>query len=173
MSFSRKPQKRRGWDCFPDEFVTGLRGILGAEKFETLTLLAEKYRLFDQDLFAHPESFKDIDNELTKTKVAALLTSMGNELHKRHIVDDAESVFRIALTLRPEHSPARAMVAVICYDSGRLHEARKHAQQTITEMDGFAGLYKDILVPEHIGEPEALVLLRSLLQSIADEKPSE
>jgi len=42
MDFSTDPSTEKGWDCFPDEFVRGLRETLGAEKFESLTVLAEK-----------------------------------------------------------------------------------------------------------------------------------
>ncbi len=163
----------KSWGRFPIEFVKGVRQTLGAEKFDSLTLLAEKYRLFDQNLFAHPEVFEDIHDEMTNAEIAALLTSMGNELAKRHIVEDAEDIFRIALALRPKHFAASAMLAVIYYDTGRFSEAREHARRAITDMDSHAERYKDVPVPEHIADPNAIESFRLMLQSIVEGETSD
>lgn len=172
MSFFGKSEKAKGWDCFPEQFVKGVRETLGEEKFESLTLLAEKYGLFEQNLFAHPESFTDISDELTNVKIATLLTSMGCSLCDRQIIEDGEKVLLIAITLRPEHYPAHGTLALICYDSGRLLEAREHAQRAITHMDAFEERSKDIPVPQHISDPNMLASFRSLLRSIAEENAS-
>lgn len=169
----KKELSARAWDRFPVEFVKGLRETLGSEKFDSLTLLAEKYRLFDQELFAHPEFFTDIGNEITRIEVAGLLTSMGNELSRRHIVEDAEKVFRIALALRPEDFAARGMLAVICNSSGRLCEAREHAVRAMADMDSLRERFKDIDVPAHIADPDAVGHFRLLLQSISQGKVSD
>jgi len=173
MSFFGKPQKAKGWDCFPEQFVKGVRETLGTQKFESLTLLAEKYGLFDQDLFAHPKSFTDVHDELTKMEIAALLTSMGNELARHHIVEDAEEVLRIALILRPEHAAARGTLASICYSTGRFTEAKEHALRAIADMDSHAERYKDVPVPEHIADSNAIDSFRLVLQSIAESEKSD
>ena len=163
----------KGWEHFPGKFVQGLKAILGEGKFDCLTLLAEKYRLFDQDFFAHPETFTDIGNEITALEIACLLTSMGNDLCGRQILDDAEKAYRITLALRPEHFAARAMLAAICYDSDRLSEARTYAREAITDMNSHAERYKDIPVPEHIAHPNAINSFWSLLQLIAEGETSD
>ena len=170
MSFFRNLLGQKGWDRFPVQFVKSIRETLDTEKFDSLTLLAEKYHLFDQDLFAHPKYFTDVHDELTKMEIAALLTSMGNELARRQIVEDAEEVLRIALILRPEHSAARGTLASICYSTGRFIEAKEHALRAIADMDSHAERYKDLPVPEHIADPNAIDSFRSLLQLIAEGK---
>jgi len=172
MSFFDKPQKAKEWNRFPDEFVRGVREILGTQKFESLTLLAEKYDMFDQNLFAHPESFTDINDELTNVKIATFLTSLGCWLCDRQIIEDGEKVLRITITLRPEHYPAYLSLALICYNSGRLSEAREYAQRAITDMDSFEERFKDISVPQHISDPNVLASFRSLLRSISEKKES-
>ena len=169
----KKGLSTKSWERFPTKFVKSVRQTLGADNFHSLTLLAQKYRLFDQNLFAHPEVFEDIHDEMTNAEIAALLTSMGNELAKRHIVEDAEEIFRIALALRPKHFAARAMLAVICYDTARLSEAKEHARRAITDMDSHTERYKDIPVPEHIADPNAIESFRLMLQSIAEGEISE
>jgi len=161
------------WGEFSDQFVKSVRETLGAEKFDSLTLLAEKYHLFDQDLFARPESFTDIQDELTNLSIVGLLTSMGNELARHNNIEDAEEVFRLALTLRPEHSAARGSLAFICHSTGRLPEAKEHAQQAITSMDRDKERYKDIDVPKDIVEPNAIDSFRSILRAIAEENESD
>lgn len=163
----------KGWERFPIEFVKGVRETLGAEKFDSLTLLAKKYRVFNQDLFADPDSFTDIHDELTNIEITGLLTSMGNDLCRRQIVDDAEKAYRITLALCPEHFAASGMLAVICHDSGRLCEARKYAHQAITDMESHAERYKDVPVPEHLADPNAIDSFRSILQSIAEGNASD
>jgi len=102
---------------------------------------------------------------------------MGNELVRRHIIEDAEKTFQIVLSLRPEHFAARAMLAVICYDSGRLSEARKYARRAIADMDNHVEQYKDVDIPKHIFDAEyfsaAIAPFRLLLQSIAKGKVSD
>jgi len=173
MSFFRKLLRPKGWERFPVQFVKSLRQTLGAEEFDSLTLLAEKYRLFDQDLFAHPDSFSDINDELTNVQIAGLLTSMGNELYRRQIVEDAEKAYRVAIALRPEHSPARGNIAAICYDSGRVSEAKEHALRAIADMDMQRERYKDIDVPTYVADPNAMDSYRSLLQFIAEGETSD
>lgn len=173
MSFFRKLLRPKGWERFPVQFVKSLRGTLGAEKFDSLTLLAEKHHLFDQSLFAHPEDFIDIHDELTNVEIAALLTSMGNELYRRQIVEDAEKAYRIALACRPEHFVARGNLAAICYDSERVSEAKEHALRAIADMDRQREHYKDIDVPKDVAaDPNAMDSYRSLLQLIAESEKS-
>ena len=143
--------RKRG---FPDKFVKGLKEILGDEKFTSLTLLGEKYYLFDQDFFSNPHSFKDINNKMTKLLVSGFLSQMANELCNRHVLDAGEKLSQIVLTLNPKHFSAYATLALICRDSGRLPEARVYARRAITGMDSFDEGYKDIPVPEHIANPE-------------------
>jgi len=169
----REITRTKTWDRFSDEFVKSIRETLGAEKFDSLTLLAEKYHLFNHDLFAHPEAFTDIHDELTNIEIAALLTSMGNEMYRRQIVEDAEKAYRVALGCRPEHFAARGKLAVIFYDSGRLSEAREHARRAITDMDSHAERYKDVPVPEHIADPNAIESFRLMLQSIVEGETSD
>jgi len=162
--------KKNLWERFPSSFISSLKEALGAEKFESLTVLAENYNLFDQALFTHPEDFTDIYDELTNMRIAAFLTSLGDDLGRRHIIDDAEKASRIVLTLRPSHFAARAMLAQLCCSSGRLSEAKEHARRAMTDMDIHFERYKDINVPKHITDPQAVSSLRSLLQSIAEGK---
>jgi len=170
MSFFRKLLGQKGWDRFPVQFVKSIRETLGAEKFDSLTLLAEKHHLFDQDLFTHPESFTDINDELTNVEIACLLTSLGNELYRRQIIEDAEKAYRVAIALRPEHFAARGNIAAICYDSGRVSEAKEHALRAIADMDIQRERYKDIDVPKDVADPNAIDSFRSLLQLIAEGK---
>ena len=164
----------KGWERFPIEFVKGVRETLGAEKFDSLTLFAEKHHLFDQDLFANPEDFTDIHDELTNVEIACLLTSMGNELYRRQIVEDAEKAYRVAIALRPEHFAARGNIAAICYDSGRVSEAKEHALRAIADMDMQRERYKDIDVPKDVAaDPNAMDSYRSLLQLIAEREKSD
>ena len=158
---------RRGWRRFPQTFVTGLQRRLGEESFQTLTELAEKYNLFGQALFARPEHL-DIEDEADRTSVVGLLTSMGNALAKDEHFKDAETVFRIALCLLPEHSPARGSLAFICLATGRTDEARQHAARAIADIDREDELYKDIPVPEHIAPAEALNAYRDMLRRVAN-----
>lgn len=143
---------------------------MGKDNFDVLTLLAEKHHLLSQNLFAHPEEFTDIRDELTNVQVATILASMGNELYKRQIIDDAEKAYRITLALRAEHFAARGSLAAICYDSGRLSEAKEHAMRAITDMDSQAERYKDVPVPQHIADPNAMRSFRSTLQLIVEGK---
>ena len=168
MSFFRKLFRSKGWDRFPVEFVESLKEILGEEKFDSLTLLAKKHHLFEQNLFAHPENFTDIREELTNVEIACLLTSMGNELYRRQIVEDAETIHRIVITIRPDHAAARGSLAWICYDSGRDSEAKEHARKAIADMDTQTERYKDIDLPEEIAPPNATDSFRSMLQLIAE-----
>lgn len=173
MSFFRKLLRPKGWDRFPVEFVKSIRETLGTENFDSLTLLAEKHHLFDQDLFANPEDFTDIHDELTNVEIACLLTSMGNELYRRQIVEDAEKAYRVAIALRPEHFAARGNIAAICYDSGRVSEAKEHALRAIADMDMQRERYKDIDVPTYVSDPNAMDSFRSLLQLIAESEKSD
>jgi len=161
--------KKRG---FPHKFVKGLREILSDEKFISLTVLAEKYHLFDQDLFAHPKVFTDIHDELTNVKIATLLTSMASQLCQRHIVDDGEEVLQITVTLRPKHYPARMTLALLYYESGRLSEAREQARRALTDWDTFKEQYKDVPSPPEyiVGPKEYEEFFLSLMQSIAEGK---
>jgi len=162
--------KKRG---FNDEFVKGLREVLGDEKFTSLTMLGEKYYLFDQDFFSNPHSFKDINNNMTKLRVSGFLSHMANELCNRHILDAGEKLSQIVLTLDPKHFSAYATLALICRDSGRLGEARVYAQRAITGMDSFDEGYKDIPVPEYIANPEHITDTRNELHSILALTPDE
>ena len=169
----REITRTKTWSRFSDQFVKSLRERLGTEKFDSLTLLAEKHHLFDQDIFAHPEDFTDIHNELTNVEIACLLTSMGNELYKRQIVEDAEEAYRVVIALRPEHFAARGNIAAICYDSGRVSEAKEHALRSLADMDIQRERYKDIEMPKDFADPNAVDSYRSLLQLIAESEKSD
>ena len=162
----------RGWNRFPKTFVAGLQRSLGEELFQTLTVLAEKYDLFGQPLFARPQHL-DIEDELTRTQVVALLTSMGNELVRHHHVEDAEKTFNIALCLRPEHSAARGSLATICYCVGRIDEARKHAARAVEDMDKERERFKHVPIPEDIAPQNELDSFRNLLSRMANGEDIE
>jgi TPR repeat protein len=163
---------RNGWNRFPQPFVAGLERRLGKDDFRTLTTLAEKYGFFEQRLFANPKAL-DIDDELTRTQVAALVTSMGNALMRDQAVEDAEKAFNIALCLLPEHFPARGSLAMICYHTGRTDEARQHAAHAVADMDKHKERFKNVPIPEHIASQDELDDYRNLLAKIADGEPIE
>jgi len=169
MSIYSKIFGERGWERFPTSFVNSLKKTLGAEQFESLTVLAKKYQLFDQSLFAYPQSFNDIHNEITNIQIAGFLTSMGNELGRRNITDDAEKAFRIALTLRPEHSAAFVGLTALCYSNGRLSEAKEYARKAMADLDVVIKRHKELDIPEYISNPQDISSLREFLQSIIDQ----
>ena len=173
MSFFRKLFGPKGWDRLPLEFVESLKETLGTEKFDSLTSLAEKHNLFDQHIFARPDDLTDIHDELTNVQIACLLTSMGNELYRRQIVEDAETVYRIVIALRPDHFAARGNIAAICYDSGRDSEAKEHALRAIADMDMQRERYRDIDVPPYVSDPDSMNHFRSLLQLITESEKSD
>jgi len=168
---AQKALKKRG---FPRKFVKGLRKILGDDKFTSLTLLGEKYYLFDQDFFSKPHSFKDINHEMTKLRVTAFLLHMANELCRRQIFDAGEELAKIVLTLDPKFFTAYATLALICRDTSRFEEARKYASQAIAGMNSFDQLYKDAPTPpEYICDPQHIADLRDELNSISTQSANE
>jgi hypothetical protein len=159
--------KKRG---FSAKFVKGLREVLGDEKFSSFTLLCEKHYLFDQDFFSNPRSFDDINDDMTNLHVATFLTSVANDLCKRHILDDGEKLSQIVLTIRPKHLGAHATLALIYFETGRLSLAREHARKALSGMDSLVKEFKDASIPAdvvNLRDP-GFQHTHNLLKSISD-----
>ena len=162
----------RGWNRFPQTFVVGIQRRLGEELFQTLTMLAEKYDLFGQPLFARLQH-QDIEEELTITRVVGLLTIMGNELTKHQLVEDAEKIFNIALCLLPECSSALGGLAIIYYCTGRTDKAREHAARAVAEMEKARERFKHIPVREDIAQQDDVDYFRNILARMANGEAVE
>jgi hypothetical protein len=133
------------------------------------TALQKKYNLFDQRLFKDPEMLGD-DLDFSIMQLTSLLTSMGNELARHEHVQNAMDTFLITFYLKPDHSAARGSLSIFYYSTGNMEEAKKHAAQTVFDMDKEMGRIQEIDVTEDIALDENMNEYREMLLKLASGK---
>lgn len=135
---------KREWQLLPDSFVQQVKQKLGTDKFTSLTDLSRRYKLFKQ--MAENATLFGADHEAALNQVAAFLTSVGNDLGRQGVtqdpqfLDDAISVFQITLAIKPDNIAARASLVMTLHGVGRSKEAKREAQQTISDMNKLTNL---------------------------------
>lgn len=165
MSFFRRFFGKTGWDTFPLQFITDLKRVIGEDGFQSLTHLSKKYRILKHPLFLHPEYFEM--DEMTVLQLASFLTSMGNELGRHQHFSDAETAFRIALSIKQDHFAARCSLAVTLACTQRHEEAKREAVKALKDFDAFIERVRDREVPAEWKEtPESQAEFRQTMQDI-------
>ena len=128
-----------GWQSLPVSFVQEIKNRLGEKRFETLDILARKYKIFDQALFKNPKIFEEEASlESDKDLVfegsssfdifAGFLNSLGRQLINQGYINDGKTILLLSLDIMPNANIAHVILAILYSENNQIEKAKGEAK---------------------------------------------